>query len=76
MRPSALLAAAVLCSALSAEASYVTPVTSPTAGGTLVYITTDKVLSCPAGNCTPIVQFDGIPSSDVTIIGSYQLNPM
>jgi hypothetical protein len=63
------LYAALLCAALSADASYVTPSTASTAGGTLVYITIDHVLNCTAGNCTPIVQFDGIPSSDVKIEG-------
>jgi len=73
MRPTALLAAALLCAALSAEASYLTPSTSPTAGGRLVYITMDNTLPCTTSTCAPTVQFDGIPSSDVTIIGSRQV---
>jgi hypothetical protein len=67
MRPRVFLSAALFCAALSADASWVTPQTAPTAGGTLVYITLDY--PCAAGNCTPIVQFDGIPSSDVKIEG-------
>lgn len=59
--------------ALSTEASYVNPETSPTEGGTLVYITFDNALQCQSSSCTPIVQFDGVAASDVKIVGSKQV---
>lgn len=59
--------------ALFAEASFVSPPTAPTAGGTLIYITLDHALPCQSSSCTPIVQFNGVASSDVKILGNKQV---
>jgi hypothetical protein len=74
MFPRALLAAALLCSASAATASYVTPQTAPTAGGTIVYITTDRGILCATTSCTPVVLFDGIASPDMTMLAYNQVS--
>lgn len=70
----ALTFALLVASPLAAEYGYVSPSYSSTAGGAVIYITSQQAIGCNSLTCAPPdVFFDGIPSLLVTVLGEKQV---